>query len=190
MRTGRLIGLVLAGALIGYGVLPFFSGGFVLVGAGVVLGAITSIGMPRGEITRGLLLGFVAGLLGPLVFIGRAVVPSVGPGATESPTAVVPSSPTLGPSEAGGIVAIFLGMTPWGQLLLVALVSVGGALLVTRLTRRPGYGWSYMALVLALASAALGLIATVAFVWAAILLPIGISVFVITLRTPRDVTSR
>lgn len=80
--------------------------------------------------------------------------------------------------------AIFMGTTPWGQLIAVALVVVGGAGLVTRLTRRSGYGWSYAALVLALASAAFGLIATIAFVWAAMLLLISIFVFVSTLRTP------
>lgn len=80
---------------------------------------------------------------------------------------------------------LFLGMTPWGQIVLVALIAVGGALLVTRLTGRPGYGWSYAVLVLAVASAALGMIATIAFVWAGLLMVIGIAIFVGTLRAPK-----
>ena len=78
-----------------------------------------------------------------------------------------------------------MDMTPWSQIVLVASIAAGGALLVTRLTGRPGYGWSYAMLVLAVASAALGMIATIAFVWAAILALIGIAILVSTLRTPR-----
>lgn len=76
-------------------------------------------------------------------------------------------------------------MAPWGPIVLVAVVVLGGALLVLRLTERPGYSWAYALLVLGLASAAFGMIATVAFAWAAILLLISIAVFVSTLRTSR-----
>ena len=64
----RRIGLVAAGALIGYGLVPFFSGGFVLVIAGLVLVAVCGIGAHRREVAWGLLLGLVAGLAGTLVF--------------------------------------------------------------------------------------------------------------------------
>ncbi len=67
--TRRRIGMVGAGALIGYGLVPFFSGGFVLVIAGLVLGAVCSIGMRRGDFAASLLLGVVAGLAGTLAFL-------------------------------------------------------------------------------------------------------------------------
>lgn len=76
-------------------------------------------------------------------------------------------------------------MTPWGPIVLVAIIAVGGALLITRLTGRSGYGWSYATFVLAVASAVFGIIATIAFVWAAMLGLISIAVFVTTLRTRR-----
>lgn len=76
-------------------------------------------------------------------------------------------------------------MTPWGPIVLVAVVVLGGAFVVLRLTGRPGYSWAYVLLVLGLASAAFGTIATVAFVWAAILLLVGVAVLVGTLRTSR-----
>lgn len=66
--TVRLIGIVAAGALIGYGLFPFFAGGFVLVAAGVVLGAVCRIGVPWRDVTWSLLLGTVAGLAGTLAF--------------------------------------------------------------------------------------------------------------------------
>jgi len=66
--TGWLIGSVAAGALIGYGLVPFFSGGFVLVIAGLVLAAVCGIGAHRREVAWSLLLGLVAGLAGTLVF--------------------------------------------------------------------------------------------------------------------------
>ena len=64
----RRIGLVAAGALIGYGLVPFFSGGFVLVIAGLVLGAVCRIGVHRREVAWSLLLGVIAGLAGTLAF--------------------------------------------------------------------------------------------------------------------------
>jgi hypothetical protein len=70
-------------------------------------------------------------------------------------------------------------------MIFVALVAVGGAMLVIRLTGKPGYAWSYATLVLAIASAAFGMIATVAFVWAGILAVISLAVFLRTIRTPR-----
>ena len=66
--TGRLIGIVATGALIGYGLVPFFAGGFVLVIAGLVLGAVCSIGVHRRDVAWSLLLGVVAGLAGTLAF--------------------------------------------------------------------------------------------------------------------------
>lgn len=68
-------------------------------------------------------------------------------------------------------------MTPWGPLILVALVAVGGALLVTSLTGRLGYGLATLSLLLAIASAAFGMIATVAFVWAAGLVLVSLAFF-------------
>ena len=67
--TGRLIGIVAAGALIGYGLVPFFSGGFVLVIAGLVLGAVFGIGVRRRDVALSLLLGVVAGLAGTFAFL-------------------------------------------------------------------------------------------------------------------------
>ncbi len=69
-------------------------------------------------------------------------------------------------------------------MISVAVVALGGAVLLTRLTGRTGYGWSYASLVLALASAALGIIATVAFVWAGVLAVTSLAVFLWTTRTP------
>ena len=66
--TGRLIGIVVAGALIGYGIVPFFSGGFVLVMVGLGLGTICSIDVRRRDVAWSLLLGAVAGLAGTLAF--------------------------------------------------------------------------------------------------------------------------
>ena len=66
--TGRLIGIVVAGALVGYGLVPFFVGGFVLVAAGLVLGALCRIGIPWRYVACGLLLGVLAGLLGTFTF--------------------------------------------------------------------------------------------------------------------------
>ena len=67
--TGRLVGIVAAGALIGYGVVPFFSGGFVLVAAGLVLAAVCRIGVPWRFAAGSLLLGIVAGLAGSIAFL-------------------------------------------------------------------------------------------------------------------------
>ena len=66
--TGRLIGIVVGGALVGYGLVPFFAGGFVLVAAGLVLGAVCRIGMPWRYAASGILLGILAGLAGTFAF--------------------------------------------------------------------------------------------------------------------------
>lgn len=65
---------------------------------------------------------------------------------------------------------MFKGMTPWGPIVLVAVVVLGGAFLVLRLTGRPGYAWAYTLLVFGLALAAFGTIATAAFALAAVML--------------------
>ena len=67
--TGRLIGIVVAGALIGYGLVPFFAGGFVLLAAGLVLGAVCRIGVPWRSAAGSLLLGIAAGLAGSFAFL-------------------------------------------------------------------------------------------------------------------------
>ena len=67
--TGRLIGIVVAGALIGYGLVPFFAGGFVLVAAGLVLGGVCRIGVPWRSAAGSLLLGILAGLAGSFAFL-------------------------------------------------------------------------------------------------------------------------
>ena len=66
--TGRLMGFVVAGALVGYGLVPFFAGGFVLVAAGLVIGALCRIGIPWRYAAGGLLLGVLAGLAGTFAF--------------------------------------------------------------------------------------------------------------------------
>src|SRR5687768_4426681 len=96
----------------------------------------------------------------------------------------------MDPAERGLIAfrevsRIFLGTTPWGQIILVAVMAFGGAVLLTRLTGREGYGWSYATLVLAIASGAFGVIATIAFVWAGILAVISLALFLWTARTSR-----
>lgn len=75
-------------------------------------------------------------------------------------------------------------MTPWGPILFVAIAVVGGALLGARLTGRQGYGWAYAALVLAIASAIFGLIATVAYVWSVVLALTSVVIFIRTMRAP------
>ena len=77
---------------------------------------------------------------------------------------------------------MFKGLTPWGPIVFVAVIVLGGALLVLRLTGRPGFAWAHALLVLGLASTALGTIATVAFVWAAPLLILALAVVVGTVR--------
>lgn len=86
-RTGRLFGLVLAGALIGYGLTPFLSSGWllipgvnpllsngvVLVGAGVVLGAVCSLGVPWRDTARRLVVGLSAGVIVTLVLLLRTL---------------------------------------------------------------------------------------------------------------------
>jgi len=81
----------------------------------------------------------------------------------------------------------FKGTTPWGPLVLVAVVVLGGALLLLRLTGRSGYAWAYSLFVLGIASAAFGMIATVAFVWAAPLLLSALALLVATAKTPRQI---
>ena len=66
--TGRLIGLVVAGAAIGYGLLPFFAGGFALVIAGVLVAMVCRIGVRWHDVAWTLSLGFAAALIGVLVF--------------------------------------------------------------------------------------------------------------------------
>lgn len=74
-------------------------------------------------------------------------------------------------------------MTPWGPIALVAIVTVGGSLAVLRLTGEPGYAWAYAFAALGVASALLGLIATVAFVWAVGLFVLAAGTFMRTRRT-------
>ena len=66
--TGRLIGLIVAGAAIGYGLLPFFAGGFVLVIAGTLLAMVCRIGVRWRDVAWTLSLGCAAALIGALVF--------------------------------------------------------------------------------------------------------------------------
>ena len=61
--------------MIGYGLVPFFAGGFVLVAAGLVLGAVCRSGVPWRSATGSLLLGVVAGLAGSFAFLGSFVRP-------------------------------------------------------------------------------------------------------------------
>ena len=77
---------------------------------------------------------------------------------------------------------MFKGLTPWGPILFVAVVAIGGALLVLRLTGRTGYAWAYVLLVVGVALAVFGTIATAMFVPAAILLILAVIVFVGTAR--------
>jgi hypothetical protein len=81
--------------------------------------------------------------------------------------------------------AVFKGLTPWAPILFVAVVVVGGALVVLRLTGRSGYAWAYGLFVIGLALAAFGTIATAMFAPAAILGVSAIAV-VIGTRTSRD----
>lgn len=78
---------------------------------------------------------------------------------------------------------MFKGLTPWGPILLVAVVAVGGALVVFRLTGRSGYAWAYVLLVVGLALAVFGTIATAMFVPAATLFVSAIVVFIGTWRS-------
>ena len=77
---------------------------------------------------------------------------------------------------------MFKGLTPWGPIVVVAIVALGGAWVVVRLTGRPSYAWSYVLLVAGLALAVFGTIATAMFVPAAILLVLALAIFVGTLR--------
>ena len=81
---------------------------------------------------------------------------------------------------------MFQGMTPWGPIILAAVVVVGGAVVIHRLTGRSGYTWTYALLVLGLALAAFGTIATAMFVPAAILLMSAVVVFIATALGRRD----
>jgi hypothetical protein len=60
-------------------------------------------------------------------------------------------------------------VTPWAPIGITVLLTLGPALLVWRLTRNGTLALSTGLLVLALASFALGTIATVAFVWGGVL---------------------
>ena len=77
---------------------------------------------------------------------------------------------------------MFKGLTPWGPIVFVAIVALGGAWLVVRLTGRTSYAWSYVLLVVGVALAAFGTIATAMFAPAAILLVSALVIFVGTLR--------
>ena len=81
---------------------------------------------------------------------------------------------------------MFQGMTPWGPIIVVAVVVVGGAVVVLRLTGRSGYTWTYALFVTGLALAAFGTIATAVFVAAAILLISAFVVFIATALGRRD----
>jgi hypothetical protein len=61
-------------------------------------------------------------------------------------------------------------VTPWAPIGITVLLTLGPALLVWRLTRSGTLALSTGLLVLALASFALGTIATIAFVWGSFLL--------------------
>ncbi len=78
---------------------------------------------------------------------------------------------------------MFQGLTPWGPIVFVAVVALGGALVVLRLTGRSGYAWAYVMLVVGLALAAFGTIATAVFAPAAILMVLALVVFVGTMRS-------
>lgn len=73
---------------------------------------------------------------------------------------------------------MFQGMTPWGPILSALGIALGGAAVTFWITRN----WSYAAagafFVLALASAALGMIATVGFVAAAVFAVLALGFFV------------
>src|SRR5687767_13170217 len=77
---------------------------------------------------------------------------------------------------------MFQGITPWGPIIFVTVVVVGGAVVVLRLTGRSGYAWTYALLVVGLALAAFGTIATAMFVPAAILLVSAVVVVIATAR--------
>lgn len=85
---------------------------------------------------------------------------------------------------------MFQGMTPWGPIIFVTVVVVGGAFVVLRLTRRPGYSWTYALLVVGLALAAFGTIAAAMFVPAASLLVSAVVVFIATARVHHDPADR
>ena len=71
MMNARVVGIAIAGALIGYGVVPFFSGGFILVSVGLVLAFACQFGLPRRKAALIRLAGVVAGLAGTIVFVSR-----------------------------------------------------------------------------------------------------------------------
>lgn len=68
-------------------------------------------------------------------------------------------------------------MTPWGPILLVAMLAVAGALLVWRATGNSRYGASAGAFVFALAAGAFGAIATVGFIAVLTLVLVGAALF-------------
>ena len=71
-------------------------------------------------------------------------------------------------------------MTPWAPIALTLPATFGVAFLVRRLTRSGALTVSAALLVLALASFALGTIATVAYFWGGILLFCSLIAFVIS----------
>jgi hypothetical protein len=73
-------------------------------------------------------------------------------------------------------------LTPWGPIAFVAVVAVGGAVLVFRITGRSGYAFAYVLLVVGVGLAVFGTIATAMFVPAAILLASALMVSVVTAR--------
>jgi hypothetical protein len=83
---------------------------------------------------------------------------------------------------------VFQGLTPWGPIFVVGIVVLGGALLVLRITGRRGYAAAYGLFVLSLASAGLGLIATIAFVWAVgfFVLAVGALIGTVKRRPPQN----
>jgi hypothetical protein len=84
---------------------------------------------------------------------------------------------------------MFQGMTPWGPIIFVTVVVVGGAVVVLRVTGRSGYTWTYALLVVGLALAAFGTIATAMFVPAGMLLISAVVVFIATARVRHGLAS-
>jgi hypothetical protein len=72
--------------------------------------------------------------------------------------------------------------TPWFPILVTAVATYGAAWLVVRLTGNRGFAWPAAFLVLALASAVLAQIATIAYVWAGTLALMAVVGFVLAWR--------
>ncbi len=70
-------------------------------------------------------------------------------------------------------------VTPWAPIGITVLATLGAAWLTWRLTANRGFAASAGLLVLGLASAALGTIATVAFIWAGMLGLMAVTGFIV-----------